>query len=1424
MKRIIINSALLIAAHLTVSSQIVMNIDATRRGPETSPYQYGLFFEEINHAGDGGLYAELVRNRSFEESLDGWSSVGNASLTTVTSSLLNDAQKKAVCINTTGASQTNLKGIANEGFWGMGIVKDSTYTFSFYAKGSNNFTGKIYARLMSNDGKSVIGEATTEGTVSQDKWTRLTATIKATASDKQAHLQLVTSYGGYLYADMISLFPYTWNNRKNGLRPDLAQLLADTKPTFLRFPGGCYVEGEGSYDNTFQWKKTIGPIEERPGHMNQNWKYYSSDGLGFDEYLQLCEDLNAAPLYVVNVGLGHGFTFSLEETKALVQDALDAIEYANGDATTEWGAKRIANGHPEPYNLKFIEIGNENYQADAGSADYPERYYMFYKAIKEKYPDIITIGNVEAWGTDNPTWRNEYPVELVDEHYYRSHSWMRQNYNKYDGYPRNIGIYNGEYAANAGGTYGVYGNMNSALGEAVYMLGMERNSDVCRMASFAPIFVHEKDPRWPYDMIHFNAGGNFVTPSYYVQQMLGGHLGKQNLLWTESGNTLTQEVSNVKVGLGTWNTMVTFDDAVLTDLSGNVIVSEDFSTGMSGWITGNGSWAVSDEALGQTALAENCTAVLNIPVSGDGYVYKVRARKDGGDEGFLIMFNSKDNDNYIWWNIGGWNNTQHGVEVCVNGGKTTVASVGGRIETGRWYDIEVRVDNGKITCLLDGNTVHEFTLSQDRAIYQSVQIDEETGELIVKVVNPNDRAQTLCLNVQNMKLGGGKVYRLTSANGTDENTMDDPFNVKPTEENVSEAELSALDIPAYSLNIYRLKATEIGKEVKTVYEAYEKEDADKYGYLYAHMHTTQEITCFALSQNANYWRDLFNSAEVFDTKKYTSTGGMRDAFVYRTQNGKFMLAGTDMTSRLGWTSNHKMTFMLSNDLVHWDKSISIDLETPENLKALGLSNADQMTAAWAPQIIFDPVTEKYVLYYSVGFPDRHRIYYSLINEDLTGLTLPKVFYDPGFDVIDADIVWNDVDKQYMMIFKREGNRALSMATAEYIVPSGDKTTGSCQWELVDGFGIDEPGQSIEAPSLFRYIGNTTWKLGYQKYSNGYNYRLMDLDEHGYNPKNRMDIQGSLAAQHGSFLKLTEREYRHLETWEKVVTDLAEVKKLQEVMQNTEMAEAIAKAEAALNINGATFEINEQAMKEAAEALTRAKDQADSDYKQAIIDKAERGEKVDLTLLIENADFSKGSTGWTNSPAFTAANGYVAEFWNTNFRFSQIVEGLPKGDYEITVQSFFRNGDIGTALDSHNNGTEKLSAMLFANDVAVPVMSIYDNSVTRYSQEPYTYPDNVTAANEAFNDYRLYVNSLKFTLKEKSDVVLGIYKDEYVYSDWCCFDNFTLNYLGIDTGIGEVAMSMQKSTDGRCYNLNGQQVSYDMVKSGLVIKNGRIMFK
>lgn len=1395
-------------------AQVTMTIDAKKRGPHIGPYHNGLFFEEINHAGDGGLYAELVSNRSFEDGTANWTAYNGAVIAQTTKSLLNSAQGNALSIDISGASSSKMKGVANCGYWGMNIVKDSTYTLSLWAKGTSTYTGKITAQLRSQDGQQILGSVVLSGNVDAAKWNKLTATIKATASDKKGQLLLLSGNNGHLEIDVVSLFPYTWNNRANGLRIDLAQLLADTKPSFLRFPGGCYVEGQDSYDNAFQWKKTIGPIETRPGHYNKNWGYWSTDGLGFDEYLQMSEDLGAAPMFVVNIGLGHGFTIAEDQLDELIQDVLDAIEYANGDASTEWGAKRIENGHAAPYNLKFIEIGNENYSAGDNS-DYARRYIRFYNAIKEKYPEIITIGNVEAWGTDNPSWANSHPVEIVDEHYYRTFQWMRNNYNKYDTYPRNPIVYVGEYAANGSG-YGKYGNMNSALGEAIFMLGMEKNSDVCQLASFAPIFTHEQDPTWPYDMIHFNSSDNFVTPSYHVQKHMNNNLGKQNLLWTEDGNTVSAE-RDAKVGVGTWITQAQFDDMTVTAADGTSwSYTDDFSNGLTGWTTNIGTWSVSDEALTQQSGNQNCTAIFNTTLQGS-YTYKVRAKKTGGNEGFLIIFNYDDSDNYIWWNLGGWKNTMHGVEICTNGTKSTVAQASGTIVTDRWYDIEIRVNGSYVECLLDGQSIHKFTIAAERLLYQSVQIDEESGELILKVVNPNKQQANLTVDFNNMKIGNGTLTRMVAQNGTDENTMESPNTITPEEgiavSATNDKRLEVI-IPAYSINIYRLQATEVAEEEVVTYPAYEQEDANMSAYLYAHMNSGGEYTNYALSENGSTWNDMLGGAEVFDTKANTVTGGLRDAYVMRMADGNFMLAGTDMTSRLGWTSNHIMVLMKSPDLVHWTKNVKIDLESAENLEALGGITADEMTAAWAPQVIYDEETKQYVMYYSVGFPDRHRIYYTLVDEDLNILTKPALYFDPGYDVIDADIVWNDLDKQYVMIYKCEQSNGFDRATATHLIPTATETEGTCQWTVTDGFHFSDNNQSIEAPTQWRLIGSDKWTLAYINYSGrGYGYKMVTMDEHGLNLGNPRKINGTVAAQHGSILKITSDEYSYLQTWEQVKSWLPTVQGYNTVCNSPEMVAAIEKANNALN-NSTTFAENKVAMEEALVALMACK----QIYLDFIANLGDSGEPKDMTALITNADFSLGSEGWTLSAAFTQANGYVAEYWNTGFNFYQTIEGLPKGNYELGVQSFYRMGGNSAAMAAHNDGSEQLNAKLYANEVETPIMSLYDESADSYTQSPYTYPDNVTQANQAFNTYGYYKNTLKVTLSEPGEMTIGIRNLNSIPYDWCCFDNFTLKYLGDPTGI--ITVATDGARDNKAYNLMGIPVNPNTHCKGIYIINGK----
>ena len=1436
--------SLLLLTCAGAKAQVVMTINSSQRGPLTSPYQWGLFFEEINHAGDGGLYAELVKNRSFEESQydNGWQKV-NSSIyrrTADETPLLNDAQSACLDLYTGSTTTGRMRGVKNDGFWGMKFEKGKTYHLSLFAKGSNNnYSGRVYAALLKNDGMTAVSDTIAlTGEVFTDKWNKLTAELTANDTDLSGQLLLLTDNYGHLYIDVVSLFPDTWNNRPNGLRPDLAQLLADTKPTFLRFPGGCFVEGEQSFDDTWQWKRTIGPIEQRHGHMSNNWHYWSSDGLGFDEYLQLAEDMGAAPLFVINIGLGHGWYIPMADLDTLVQNALDAIEYANGDGTTTYGAMRIRNGHVAPYNLKFIEIGNENYNFNMSSNsdqsyEYPERYYKFYTAIKEKYPDIITIGNVEAWGTDNPTWRNEYPVEIVDEHYYRSHAWMKQNYKKYDNYPRDVKVYNGEYAANSGG-YGQYGNLNSALGEAVYMLGQERNSDVCVMGSFAPIFTHESDPTWAYDMIHFNSCSNFVTPSYHVQKMMGHNVGYQNLLWTESGNNITASGSH-QIGLATWDTQVSFDDVKVT-ANGETIISDDFS-GNNGWTTYGGSWSVIGGVKKQTAGGTNndkgCRSICQTKFDSSAYDLTLRARKDGGAEGFLIIFDYQDENNYAWWNIGGWSNSQNAIEICRNGSKAQYSYASYSVPAGEWLDLKVEVDGNVISCYINGQKYHELTLESERALYQSCQVTEDGQEMILKVVNPHGQAQHLLLKTY-FSIGNGTVERLTSANGTDENTMQNPDKVKPTGPvPFSFAEGNAIDIPAYSLNIYRFPITGLQAEEKQKtwadYPEYVEEDKDMTAYLYAHMHETGEYTCYALNSGGNNWNDLLSSGEVFPTSQYTKTGGMRDAFTYRLKSGNgFMLVGTDMTSRLGWESNHIMDLMISPDLIHWTKEVFIDLETKENLAAIGKAlgremTAELMTAAWAPQVIYDPVTKTYVLYYSVGVKgDKHYIFYQQIDEQLNVLTEPRVYFSPGYDIIDADIVWNAVDQQFVMLFKCESTNGFDRATAPKLVPEKD-ATGTTVWTVTTGFHVGENNQAIEGMTQWRPIGQLRWRLAYINYTGGYTYRMRYMDEHCMNvdPAGHT-ISGNLKAQHGCIMKITQAEYDLLTAWDQVVTLLPKVKAFYALKQTDQHKAAIEAAEAALS-NSTTFAENAAAMQKALELLKAC----ETDTRKYAIEEAVKNGYGDLTCMIENADFSQRDAYWSTINGFTAANGYVAEFWNKNFYMWQEITGLPNGKYEIGVQSFFRYGSRDVSFQAHQNGTEELNARLFANNNETPVMSLYDDSAAkRYGTASYiNYPDNVTQANQAFNTYDLYHNKVETTITDGC-LVLGLYKYEWIDSDWCCFDNFTLTYLGIDTSVNAMDNGKWIMDNDQVYDLQGRRVNHPLsilssqLSKGIYINSGK----
>lgn len=812
MKRNNILLAALLASSLAANAQVKINVDAANPGIKVSPNLYGIFFEDINHAADGGLYAELISNRSFEDSdnaIPTWrtSASNGASITSqlVSKALLNNAQGKALQI-TVKADKAATASLINEGFWGINAVQGRTYKLSLFAKG--NYKGGLKARLISADGKTVYAETTVDAAIGK-KWNKYTAEFTANANDPKALFELVFDGKGSVTLDVVSLFPPTFMNRPNGLRPDLAQLLYNIRPKFVRFPGGCYVEGQESPENAFHWEKTIGPIEQRPGHKNVNWRYRTSDGMGFDEYLQLAEDLNAKPLYVVNVGLWHGGMTPVDSIQPWIDECMNALEYANGPVTSKYGALRAKNGHPEPYNIEYLEIGNENNQPDPAlqSDHYYERFKKFKDAVLAKYPNMHLIGNVVAWGDDNPTWDSKESVELLDEHYYRNPAWFAENFNKYDTYNRKGSeIYVGEYAVTQG--FGNMGSLDAALGEAVYMMGIENNSDIVTMASYAPIFANLNDRMWAPDMIQFTSDKVFGTPSYYVQNLMANNVGTRVLKVNQTNPYKYGDVqvkpAVCRVGMGTWGTQVSFEDKGYTDANGNALpmTLQELPTDV------RGDWKVDGNIIKQTSNGESCIRLNPGEITSEGYIYKVRARKDAGNEGFLLIFNYVDDKNYCWLNLGGWNNTQHGIEQIVDGAKGQVATVSGNIETGRWYDIELKVKGDSIFASLDGREIFATKLRANTlpGVFSTATLDENTGEVILKVANTSSENTTAEICLQGKTISNAKLIRLSAKNGKEENTIDNPTNVYPTETFVTTSTDGAVvEIPANSLNIFRLK-------------------------------------------------------------------------------------------------------------------------------------------------------------------------------------------------------------------------------------------------------------------------------------------------------------------------------------------------------------------------------------------------------------------------------------------------------------------------------------------------------------------------------------------------------------------------------------------------------------------------------------------
>ncbi|MVT12273.1 alpha-L-arabinofuranosidase C-terminal domain-containing protein [Chitinophaga tropicalis] len=497
----------------------------------------GIFFEDINYAADGGLYAELVQNRDFEYTPDdnkNWNSTYSWKLKGGNSTFLVDSANPVHINNRHYAVlQTSTPGAAliNSGFDGIPVKKGEKYDLSLFAKQAG---GKVLVRLTDKEGKVV---AQTTVNVSSNKWQTVKATLTATADAADAQLELQPLTAGTLSLDMISLFPQkTFKDRKNGLRADLAQTIADIHPRFIRFPGGCVAHGDG-LANIYRWKNTIGPLEARKPQRNI-WGYHQSTGLGYFEYFQYCEDIGAVPLPVIAAGVpcqnsstggaGQQGGVPVSEMEQYIQDICDLVEYANGDVNTTWGKKRAEAGHPKPFNLKYIGIGNEDLITDI----FEERFTMIFQALKQKHPEITVIGTVGPFfeGTDyTEGWdvARKLKVPMVDEHYYQSPGWFINNQDFYDKYDRSASkVYLGEYAAHLPGRPN---NLETALAEAIYLTSIERNGDVVHMASYAPLLAKEGHTQWNPDLIYFNNTTVKPTVGYYVQQLYGKNAGDEYL-------------------------------------------------------------------------------------------------------------------------------------------------------------------------------------------------------------------------------------------------------------------------------------------------------------------------------------------------------------------------------------------------------------------------------------------------------------------------------------------------------------------------------------------------------------------------------------------------------------------------------------------------------------------------------------------------------------------------------------------------------------------------------------------------------------------------------------------------------------------------------------------------------------------------------
>jgi alpha-L-arabinofuranosidase len=820
----------------------LLSVDFSQKGTTIPSSMYGVFFEEISHAGDGGLYAELIQNRGFEDKdtvptckiengylipprkpnylkektgdwklawdtfdkWPGWSlrakGLAKGFMKLTTAGPLNAATPHSMEMQIVRAVPQEQVELVNSGYWGIAVKKDEAYHVRFYLKADNSYAGTVTVKLRNHDDGIIAKQELT--LKSTGEWTEYTCTLVPRANETKARFMLGFNATGKVWVDFVSMFPEkTFKNRPNGLREDVATMIAGLKPAFVRWPGGCIVEGL-TLEDRVKWKETLGDPVNRPGVFDL-WGYRNSYGFGYHEYLQFCEDIGAAAMFVCNAGLScaycNGDYCADEDVPSYVKDVLDAIEYAIGDTTTVWGAKRAANGHSAPFPLRYVEIGNENY-----GPLYARRFNVFYKTIKEKYPDITVISTLRF----DPELSMLGRTDMIDPHFYVQPEWFYGNADLFDHkQPRpDFKVYVGEYAANRGVGNG---NMNAALSEAAFMTGMERNSDLVTMCSYAPLIENSNARNWPVNLIWLKSNQVFGRSSYYVQQLFAQNRPDVNLKTDLqlTGTDLPKEKFKGSVGLGSSKTQVVYKD-FMVEVGNATEYHADFVNHQNDWEPVRGHWRLEAGNYVQGDLEAHRASFLRNRLF-ENCTVEVKAKKNKGEEGFVLLFGGVDAENYYQFNVGGYGNKKITLEKVEGSSSLVVSdSIPFTVEENRWYTLRITIKGDEVNCLVDDKPVLNYTIKELEKRYAVAGFDQSKNEIVVKVVNAESIPFKTNVKLSNTGVidSKGEAITLSAKSKNEENTFKNPMDIYPeTSVYKGFSNEFTMEFKPYSLTVLRIK-------------------------------------------------------------------------------------------------------------------------------------------------------------------------------------------------------------------------------------------------------------------------------------------------------------------------------------------------------------------------------------------------------------------------------------------------------------------------------------------------------------------------------------------------------------------------------------------------------------------------------------------